>query len=202
MLSALLASASAFGGVYEEMLNAVDARDIGKVSELLQRGMDVNTSDQAGNSILLLAAQNGDLPILELLIRNKANILTKNKYGDSALMLAALRGHLRSVVSLVAAGAEADPDGWTPLIYASFAGHTEVVRFLLTLDIDVDAQSASGISALMASSRNGHLEIVKILLDQGAEVGLQNQNKLTAMDMARKADNRQIVQQLNRARAR
>ncbi|TRZ69129.1 MAG: ankyrin repeat domain-containing protein, partial [Rhodocyclaceae bacterium] len=78
LVATFLLPVSASAGVYEDMLNAVKTKDIGKVSNLLQRGMDVNTSDPSGNSLLLLAAQNGDLAILELLLRNKANILTKN----------------------------------------------------------------------------------------------------------------------------
>ncbi|MFA7270851.1 MAG: ankyrin repeat domain-containing protein [Sterolibacterium sp.] len=75
-------------------------------------------------------------------------------------MLAALNGNLQSVSALVAAGAEIDPKGWTPLIYAVFEGHVEIVNYLLTLDIDIDAQSDSGMTALMVAARNNRLSRV------------------------------------------
>lgn len=199
ILIAILASSSALAGVYDDMLNAVNMQDLGKVSDLLQRGMDVNTTDSKGNSLLMLAAQNGDFPILELFLRNKANVLIKNKYGDSALMLAALRGHLETAVALVAAGAEIDPVGWTPLIYAAFEGHAEIVRFLLTLDIDLDAQAANGMTALMAASRNGNLEIVEILLDHGADVNSVNHENMTALGFAQAGKHADIVGLLREA---
>lgn len=201
ILIAILASSSALAGVYDDMLNAVNMKDLGKVSDLLQRGMDVNTTDSKGNSLLMLAAQNGDFPILELLLRNKANVLIKNKYGDSALMLAALRGHLDTVAALVAAGAEIDPVGWTPLIYAAFEGHAEIVRFLLTLDldIDIDAQAANGMTALMAASRNGNLEIVQILLDHGADVNSVTHGNMTALGFAQAGKHADIVGLLRNA---
>lgn len=198
-LVALLLPISAAAGVYEDMLKAVNTEDLGKLVGLLQRGMDVNTSDSSGNSLLMLAAQNDDLSILEVLLRRKANVLTINKHGDSALMLAALRGHLRSATALVAAGAEIDPEGWTPLIYAAFGGHAEMVRFLLKLDLDIDAQAENGMTALMAASRNGHLEVVKLLLEQDSDVSLVNQSRLTALDMAASAGHKKVVQELSRA---
>lgn len=199
ILAAFLGSTSTLAGVYDDMLNALTTKDVGQVRSLLLRGMDVNTTDQNGNSLLMLAAQNGDFPMLEMLLRNKPNILRKNKYGDSALMLAAIRGDLKSVVALVAAGAEIDPEGWTPLIYAAFEGQTEVVRFLLTLDIDIDAQAANGMTALMAAARNGNLEIVRILLEQEADVHLVNQDGKTALELARIGKHAEIVGLLENA---
>lgn len=202
LLGALFSAQIAYSGAYDDMLKAVNTHDAAQVSALLQRGMDVNTSDPEGNTLLMLAARNGDNQILEILLRNKPNILKINKYGDSALMLATLRGHLQSVTALVVAGADTDPEGWTPLIYAAFEGHSEIVAYLLTLDLDIDAQSANGISALMAASRNGHLEIVKILLEQGADVNLVNQDDKTALGMALAGKHADIASLLQQAGGR
>lgn len=180
----LLIPAVAIAGAYEDVLNAVQAKDLDKVSQLLLRGMDVNTSDPAGNTLVMLAARNGDTPMLEFLLKNKPNILKKNKYGDTALLLAAFQGNLSNVKALVEAGADLEADGWTPLIYASFEGRSDVVAYLLTLDVDIDAQSDTGITALMAATRNNHVEVVKLLLDQEADIDLKNQNNQTALDMA------------------
>lgn len=193
MLAALFSAQPAYSGAYDDMLKAVNTHDAAQVSALLLRGMDINTTDQDGNTLLMLAARNRDYQILEIILRNNPNILRINKYGDSALMLAALRGHLQSVTALVAAGADTDPEGWTPLIYAAFEGHGEIVAYLLTLDIDIDAQSANGISALMAASRNGHFQIVKILLEQGADVNLANHDNKTALGMALAGKHADIV---------
>lgn len=202
LLAAFLLPVSVSAGVYEDMLTAVKMNDITTVGNLLQRGVDVNTSDALGNSLLMLAAENGNLPILELLLRKKAKVLTRNRYGDSALMVAALRGHPKATAALVAAGAEIDPDGWTPLIYAAFGGHVETVRFLLSLEVDVDAQADNGMTALMVASRNGHLEVVKVLLEYDADATLVAQDGLTASDMATRAGNTEIAMKLARAEGR
>ncbi|MFA7280007.1 MAG: ankyrin repeat domain-containing protein [Sterolibacterium sp.] len=187
---------SAFAGAYEDMLSAVNMKETETVSRLLQKGMDVNTSDPMGNTLLMLAARNGDLPTLEVLLRNKANALKINSYKDTALLLAAHRGHLQCVAALVDAGAEIDSSGWTPLIYAAFEGHADLVRFLLMRGANVNAQSETGMSALMAASRNNQIVIVRILLDRKADPGLFNQQNKTALDMAETSGNTEIAKLL------
>lgn len=199
ILLMLLFSQFAHSGAYDDMLKAVNMHDADQVSALLQRGMDVNTSDSEGNTLLLLAARNSDSQILETLLINKANVLKINKYGDSALMLAALRGPLQNVKALVQAGADIDPEGWTPLIYAAFEGHVDIVTYLLTLDLDINAQSANGISALMAASRNGHLEVVKILLEHRADLNLANQDNKSARALAMERNQNTIAELLLKA---
>ena len=185
---AMLLPHGVYAGVYEEILTAVNGSDTAQVNELLQRGVDVDTADSAGNTLLLIAARNGNHQMLETLLKNKANVLKINKYGDSAPMLAAIDGHLEAVKMLAAAGADLDPVGWTPLIYAAFNGH-----------VDIDAQSANGTTALMAASRNGHLAAVTLLLERKADPDLANQKGGTALDMSRTAGNSEITNLLVKA---
>jgi ankyrin repeat protein len=196
---AMLLPHGVYAGVYEEILTAVNGSDTAQVNELLQRGVDVDTADSAGNTLLLIAARNGNHQMLETLLKNKANVLKINKYGDSAPMLAAIDGHLEAVKMLAAAGADLDPVGWTPLIYAAFNGHVDILRFLLDQDVDIDAQSANGTTALMAASRNGHLAAVTLLLERKADPDLANQKGGTALDMSRTAGNSEITNLLVKA---
>jgi ankyrin repeat protein len=187
---------NAIAGAYEDMISAVNGKDTETVSRLLQRGMDVNTSDSLGNTLLMLAARNGDLPSLEILLRNKSNTLKQNSYKDTAILLAAARGHLQCVAALVDAGAEIDSPGWTPLIYSAFEGYADMVRYLLMRGANVNAQSETGMSALMVASRNNHIAIVRILLEKKADLGLINQQRQTALNMAEAAGNFEIARLL------
>lgn len=202
IVCALLVPGAACAGIYDDMQKAINENDSDTVIQLIQRGMDVDTVDQAGNTLLMVASRNGAGKIVEFILRNKANILKINKYGDSALMLAALKGHLPIVTDLVVAGAEVNPEeGWTALIYAAFEGHTEVVRFLLEKGADIDAQSQNGMTALMAAARNGHLETVRLLLDEDADYGLASQDGGTALSMAIAAGKIEVADILREAGA-
>ena len=197
----LAAPSAAQAGAYDDLLNAMNQNDVPQVMRLLQRGMDVNTSDRMGNTLLMMAARAGEDRILDYLLENRANVLRQNKYGDTALMLAALNGQISAVTKLVSARSEINPKGWTPLIYAAFNGHVEVMRVLLTHGADVDAQAENGTTALMAACRNGHQAAVKLLLDEEADLDLVNQGQLTALKIGLAARNIEIARLLKAAGA-
>jgi hypothetical protein len=200
----LLVAAPVWAGAYDDMLQAMEQNDVATVMRLLQRGMDVNTSDRSGNTLLMLAARNGEETMLDYLLQNRANLSKRNKYGDTALMLAALAGRLTVVEKLVTAGAEVDPPGisWTPLSYAAFNGHVPVMRFLLDHQAAIDAQAANGATALMIASRNGHLEAVELLLARHADVRLLDRQGKTALEIAKAARNLDIASLLQQAEVR
>ena len=58
---AVLASSNAFSdSSYEKLIRAVEDGEIDTVRMLLKRGMDPNTTDPRGISILMIAARKGD----------------------------------------------------------------------------------------------------------------------------------------------
>jgi ankyrin repeat protein len=189
---------SAWAGVYDEILIAARDNRTEQVIDLVRRGMDPNTSDPSGTTLLMLAANSGNEQLLDFLLRSRANILKYNKYGDSALGLAALRGHGAIVRRLIEAGAALSGPAWTPLQYAAYAGHAEVVRLLLAGKPELDRRAPNRQTALMVAARNGHLEVVKLLIEADADMDLTDADGLSAMGLARKAGNTEIADYLKR----
>jgi ankyrin repeat protein len=91
--------------------------------QLINRGMDVNSVDAAGNTLLMQAVQRDNMDFFDYLLKRRARINTRNRNGETALSLAAYRGKLPFVKRLVEAGADVNLYGWPPLIYAAFNGH-------------------------------------------------------------------------------
>jgi ankyrin repeat protein len=154
----------ACAGVYDDLLKALEDNNTAEVTAILQKGMDVNTVDRSGNSLLILAVQKGNNELVSFLLAHRARVRVRNQHGDTPLMFAALKGNIEIAKLLVAAGAEVNHAGWTPLTYAAFEGHHQVVDFLIKQGAEVDARAPNQATALMLASRNGHLETVKILV--------------------------------------
>jgi polysaccharide export outer membrane protein len=78
-----------------------------------------------------------------------------------------------------------DGKGWTPLMYAAREGKIDIVKFLIVKKADVNAQSNSGLTALIIAATNKiDPVVVKLLLDNGANINATSKDGLTAAHMA------------------
>ena len=51
----------------------------------------------------------------------------------------------------------------TPLMWAAFTGHTNIVQMLILAGANAQARDNQGMTALMIASEAGHQEVVNIL---------------------------------------
>lgn len=201
-LFALLLSLSVSAGSYEDMEAALIRGESNSAIELIKRGMDVNTVDRAGNTLLVQAIQRDMTSLVEFLIKNRARLNTRNQNGETALSIAAFSGKLPYVKLLVEAGAEVNFYGWAPLAYAAFNGHSEVVGYLLKHGAEVDAKTENGTTALFFAARFGHEAVVDILLENNADPSIANERDETAVDWAANSKNASIEDKLRAAGGR
>ena len=198
LLFPALVSAGAFEDLEEAMIrsNAADAIN------LIKRGVDVNTVDKTGNSLLTQAIRRDIPEFFDYLIQRRARLNTRNRNGETALSIAAYTGKLNYVQRLVEAGAEVNSYGWPPLSYAAFNGHLAIVDYLLKHGAEVNAKTENGSTALFFAARYGHMEVVKLLLKSNADPGIANENDETAVDWALKSSNTDIEDILRAAGGR
>lgn len=189
-------------GVYEDMLTALKSDDTSAAIALLNRGVDVNTVDISGNTLLMLAVRENNEQLLEQLILRRARLNVRNRDGDTAVRMAAFGGKLPFVQRLVEAGAEVNMYGWSPLSYAAFNGHAAIVEYLLKRGAEINATTENGFTALLIAARNGHLSVVDVLLKQKADPNIASESGETALDWAERTDNSEIAQRLRDAGGR
>nr|MBL8455438.1 ankyrin repeat domain-containing protein [Zoogloeaceae bacterium] len=201
-LIALSASGIARADNIVDALSSARLGDTPQLVDLLKRGVSPDTVDEQGNSLLMLAAREGQVPTVKTLLGYKPKVSHRNQAGDSALMLATLRGDGEMVELLLEAGAQFDHDGWTPLIYAAFEGHLALVERFLALGANVNALAPNGSNALMFAGRNGHLPVVARLLKTDIDLEQQNDRGFTAETWALSNKNTDIADLINKERAR
>src|SRR5690606_4932722 len=127
----LLFAGPARAASLDDALIAARMGDTKEIVKLVERGLDVDTVDPNGNSLLILAAREGKGATVRALIERGARLDYRNRAGDSALMLAVLKDEREVAGLLIDAGASLNHEGWAPLHYAAFEGRVELLDRLL-----------------------------------------------------------------------
>ncbi len=181
---------SANAGSYDDFFSAVKRDNPDVVSNLIQRGFDVNTRSLEGEHALFIALREPSPKVLSVLLTwSKTDVEPRNKADESPLMLASLKGMTALCSQLIARGADVNKPGWTPLHYAATKGHTDIMALLLENHAYIDASSPNGSTPLMMAALYGTPAAVKLLLEEGADPLIKNGLGLTAIDFANR-DNR------------
>jgi ankyrin repeat protein len=121
-----------------------------KVAELLAAHPDTKTEvrNAKDESVLMLAALKGYLPLVQKLVDNDADV---NKTGWTPLHYAASGGHVAVIAYLLENSAYIDaesPNGTTPLMMAAMYGSPEAVKHLIQAGADLRLKNQLGLTAL------------------------------------------------------
>jgi ankyrin repeat protein len=133
--------------------------------------------------------------------------LARRDHDARALHTAAGLGDVAEVARLLAAGVPVDRrhPGFTglptPLIAASFRGHTAVVFALLTAGASVTATNIQQRTALHLAADQNHADVVALLCQSGAPIGAVDHVQHTALHVAAWQDHLASVRALLRAGA-
>jgi ankyrin repeat protein len=96
-------------------------------------GVDVNATDNEGDTALMWASLYGHVDIVKKLLEKKVNVNKVNNKGDTALIVASMSGYADIVKLLLDAGVEMyvkNNEEKTALVYASEQKHADVVQLL------------------------------------------------------------------------
>ncbi|KAI3396525.1 hypothetical protein diail_12049 [Diaporthe ilicicola] len=138
------------------------------------------TQDPGWLTPLHMAAQNGHLKIVQLLVQHNPDCNCKDSDGMTPLMLAVSAGHEEVAGVLLSSGArvpETDVRGRSSLHLAVEDGREAMLRLLLDrcqgLNAAVNAYDGSGRTPLHIAVAVGFETAVEMLLRFGANVGLK-----------------------------
>jgi len=109
------------------------------VEAFLDAGYDVNKRNQASQTPLIVASDEGCLKTVELLLRRGADINASDIDGCTALMYAGDKKRAQIVALLIANKADVNlqnDSGWTALMFAIDSGNKETIDAMITIDTD------------------------------------------------------------------
>ncbi len=152
----------------DALWKAVRVSNVQQVQRAIVRKADVNARDGDGSSILMIACQRGDAPVVRCLLEAGADARTTNNWGNS------------------------------PLTWACQQENEEVVELLLAKKVNVNAHAPDGNTALHYASDKGYDKIVLLLCKKGANVKTRNKNGKTAFDIASDRGYRKVMSVLRR----
>lgn len=158
------------------------------VQLLLEKGADVNATNNSNDSALISASeQPGNAAVLKLLLDHGARINHKNELGRTALIEAASIGGLANVVFLLQHNPDPNiitNDEESALTFAVVYEHPDVVRVLVKAGSEVNWRSTGGWTPLTYAVHGHNAEIVRFLLEAGADPNNVDANGDTALDLA------------------
>jgi ankyrin repeat protein len=136
---------------------------------LVEKGADVNVSDNDGQTPLIAAASSGNLKIVEFLVKNNALKDAKDTSMKTALHHA-ICSNIEIVKFLVENNAsirERDSDGMTVLHIASKNDEVDIVEYLVEKGADLEEKDDKGFTPTEYSSND---DILRFLLSHGGKI--------------------------------
>jgi ankyrin repeat protein len=172
---------------------------------LLDGGLDPNSEDAEGTSVLMAASP--DAAKVKLLLARGADPRHRARSGYDALTVAAAAyGSREAVTALLDAGALAQPPAdvrvrHSPLLFASMTGDDDVAGLLLAHGADpAGGTNVQGETPLAAAVTFGHAPVVRRLLAAGAPASLTESSGVNLLHWATITNRAAVVPALAAAR--
>lgn len=180
----------------EAFLQAAGDGDDTAVALYLEAGMDPNTADRHGVTVLMMAAAGGDLRTVKILLSAGADPQVRNEAGWTALTYAERNGWSEVATVLKEAGAGGSQQEfrdelarlgipYDPDLFLTIARtRPDLILIYVGAGADPDARDSDGVTAMMLAAAADRPEVVRGLLSLGVDINAQDVNGWTALTYA------------------
>ncbi|MCA9508444.1 MAG: ankyrin repeat domain-containing protein [Myxococcales bacterium] len=150
---------------------AIVRKEKDAVIALLEGGANPNIKENSNSfTPLHLAANTGQIEVIEALIKSRAEVDEQDDQGNTALHLAIVRKEKDAVIALLDGGANPyieNNENYTALALAAALKETTVMKTLVTANIGLSGNLHDGLVVLLQAIEHGYKELALILIDMG-----------------------------------
>ena len=175
---------------FELLGNLIKKENINELYELIPTLNNINITSNSGDTLLMIAVQNGNLDIINILLENNIDINKYNNFGLTSLFYAVMNNNI-NIVSILLYNEYIDVNicnnyGLTSLMIACKQGYDSIVELLLENSfIDIDLKdSIHGFTALhyavdyiCAKKKHNKKNIIHMLLSKNANTKILSKNR-------------------------
>lgn len=166
-----------------EFLQAAFRGELDSVRRYVEEGGDINTTNKAGMSGLMLAIwESGHWEVTRYLLENGIDPGIRQKSsGWRALTFAAVNGHAAILRTLFEHGDRLEAADWKALHFAVQYRSLDTVAVLLEHGADADIRDEEGKVPLMRAAGNSDSAMLDLLLRHGADPNLSDETGMTPL---------------------
>ncbi|MEM6698764.1 MAG: ankyrin repeat domain-containing protein, partial [Bacteroidota bacterium] len=168
------------------LIEAADEGSYASALVLIEAGADIDLHEkEGGRSAVVMAASEGHLNLLELLLESGADFSNYHD-GYTPLHGAAEEGQTEIMKILLKKIDANFTDHYqrTPLFYAAEEGHVDIVKYLVAKGAKINIQARNGRTPLSYAAEERQQAIVQFLLEKGADASVRDEEGFTALDYA------------------
>uniref|UniRef100_A0A8C5R1R0 Uncharacterized protein n=1 Tax=Leptobrachium leishanense TaxID=445787 RepID=A0A8C5R1R0_9ANUR len=170
-----------------EKIFAVKLNLCGIIKALINKGTDVNATNDMEYTPLLLAAELGKLEAAQAVIEKEARLDIRTPNLNTALHLAVQRGDVSITKLLIRKGMNVNITGTgdqTPIHMAAFHNKPEMIDVLIEAGANINAVTKESVTPLHIASQRGNLDVAKCLLRHKANVNTKDKLSKTPLHLA------------------
>lgn len=199
MFNSAPAYADDWNDLYGALNSAMWQQNDQKLISLLEQGVDINTRNSDGWTLLHIASDQGKPAFVRLLLNRGADPSIKTNYGKTAFDVAGSAQIKQMLTDAMAARGGGglptfDPaKAWTEARWAIEYNQQDELARLLDTGLDVNARNSDGWTLLMVAAWKGSLKSVEYLVGRGADQRARNNKGETAAQLTSDANVRAFL---------
>ncbi len=148
------------------------------IDYLLNQDINVNLTDQYGETPLFDCARKGKVQIAKKLIDKYANVNVENRQGELPIHLASFKGDLAFIKLLIESGSflnKQTKEDKYPVHYAIAGGRHDVIDFLIKKsNQSYDMRDSHGNTLLHHATKTSNVVLIDMLLNQNLDPNALN----------------------------